>query len=55
LRKDVVTVYGNCEAAPCRREDVKITDQDDLPTVSGKKYHKDSEPTLEEFAASDRG
>ncbi len=54
MSKDIVTVYGNCEAAPSRREDVKITNQDDLLTVRGKKYHKGCEPTFEELSAKDR-
>jgi hypothetical protein len=50
---DVITIFGNCEATPCKRKDVKITEQDDLTTVRDKQYHKDCVPTTEELAARD--
>jgi len=51
---EVVELYGNCEATPCKRESVAITNRDDKVTVRDKNYHKGCEPSSEQLAAKDR-
>jgi hypothetical protein len=51
---DVIHLYGNCQAEPCKRGDVKIIDEHDQVTVRGKTYHKGCQPSAAELAALDR-
>jgi len=54
MSNDVVALYGNCEATPCKRGDVKITSEAEKVVVRGKNYRKGCAPTAKELAAQDR-